>query len=215
MNLILLGAPGSGKGTQAKKIGVRYNIPQVSTGDILREAVSNKTALGLKAQEYMNTGLLVPDNVVIDIIKERIEKKDCGNGFILDGFPRTLSQAEELNKILELQRKKIEAVISFEVNDKILIKRLSGRRICRKCGRGYHVDFQPPKKDGICDVCQGELYQRQDDKEETIINRLKVYKEQTESLKDYYNNKKILKTVNGEADMDCIFTSLTGYLDEI
>ncbi|MBI5417240.1 adenylate kinase [Candidatus Poribacteria bacterium] len=208
MNLILLGAPGSGKGTQAKKISGRYNIPQISTGDILREAVKGKTSLGQKAQDFMDKGMLVPDEVVVNIIKERIEKKDCENGFILDGFPRTIAQAEILNSILEQQHKKIDSVISLDVSNGTLIKRLSGRRTCRQCGRGYHVDFQPSKKSGLCDSCQGELYQRDDDKEETIIKRLKVYKDQTSSLKDYYKDRVSFWNIDGESDIEHIFSAL-------
>ncbi len=214
MNLILLGAPGSGKGTQAKKIAEKYNIPQISTGDILRKAVKDKTSLGLRANEYMNKGLLVPDTVVVDIIKERIEEEDCKYGFILDGFPRTLSQAEVLNSILEIKRKKIDAVISLEVDDSSLVKRLSGRRICKQCGRGYHINFQPPVKEGICDKCGGELYQRDDDKEETILNRLNVYKNQTASLKDYYKNKENLCLINGEGEMGTVFNTLINCIDK-
>ncbi|MBI5206609.1 MAG: adenylate kinase [Candidatus Firestonebacteria bacterium] len=208
MNLILLGAPGSGKGTQGQKIGIKYSIPQISTGDILRESVKRKTALGIQAKQFMDKGLLVPDEVVVNIIRERIEKEDCNNGFILDGFPRTLSQAEVLSNILESQNRKIDRVVSLEVKDDVLIKRLSGRRICKLCGVGYHIDFKPSRKPNICDVCNGELYQRDDDKEETIKKRLKVYHEQTSCLKDYYNSKGNLRIINGNGDMDEIFNSL-------
>lgn len=173
MNIIMLGPPGAGKGTQAKMLVEKFGIPQISTGDMLRAAVAEGTELGKKAKEYMDKGQLVPDEVVIGIVEERLKKSDCEKGFILDGFPRTVPQAEALDKILEKMGKKIDYVINIVVPDVEILKRLTGRRTCKQCGAMYHVIYNPPKQEGVCDKCGGELYQRDDDKEETIKNRLK------------------------------------------
>lgn len=208
MNIILLGPPGCGKGTQAKMLTEKYKIPQVSTGDILRESVKNETPLGLQAKSYMDSGKLVPDGVVIGIIQERLRKPDCQSGFILDGFPRTVVQAQALDNTLGTMQQKIEHVISITVADEQLLGRLTGRRTCRSCGAMFHVLFNPPKKEGCCDVCSGELYQRDDDKEETILNRLNVYKQQTAPLIDYYQNKGWLRTINGIGEIEDIFKKI-------
>ncbi|RZN14952.1 MAG: adenylate kinase [Methanosarcinales archaeon] len=210
MRLVLLGPPGAGKGTQAKRIAGKYQIPHVSTGDILRENLSAGTGLGLKAKTYMDKGELVPDNVLIDIIKERLSKPDCSSGFLLDGYPRTISQAEALNQILADTQ--LDMVLNITVPDEELLKRLSGRRMC-KCGASYHTEFNPPKIMNVCDVCGSTLYQRDDDKEEAIKNRLKVYAKQTQPLIDYYSNLSMLKTVDGTESIDKIFAEITSILD--
>lgn len=197
LNLILLGSPGAGKGSQAKSLAEKYAIPQISTGDILRVAVRDKTDLGVKAKSYMDKGALVPDELVVDIVAERLKNDDCKTGFILDGFPRNISQAEAVEKMLDELGKKIDRVINIEVSRKEIIKRLSGRRVCRKCGEGYHIIFNPPLEDKVCDKCRGELYQRDDDKEDTIEARLKVYEEQAALLIDFYKKKGSLRVING------------------
>lgn len=202
MNIILLGPPGGGKGTQARFITEKFGIPQISTGDMLRDAVTNKTDLGLKAKEYMDAGKLVPDDLVIQIVEERLKRDDCKDGFILDGFPRTLLQAEALDKILIRMSKKIDYVINIDVPAEDIVKRLTSRRICKKCGNIYNLLSNPPKIDGKCDICGGELYQREDDKEETVRRRLQVYKEDTEPLIMYYKSKGVLKTIDGRKDID-------------
>jgi adenylate kinase len=215
MNLILLGPPGAGKGTQASRIIDKYKIPQISTGDILRAAVREGTELGKEAQKYMNEGKLVPDSVVIGIIKERLAEDDCKNGFLLDGFPRTINQAEELDKILVSLNRKLNSVISLEVPDEDIIKRITGRRMCKNCGAVYHIEFSPSKKEGVCDKCGGELYQRDDDKEETVRERLSVYKEQTEPLKNYYKKIGLLKEIIGTGSIDEIYAQIEKVLDNI
>lgn len=197
MNLILLGAPGAGKGTQAEKICEKYNIPAVSTGNIIREALKNGTDMGLKAKSYIDAGALVPDEVVIGIIKERLAEDDCKNGFILDGFPRTIPQAEALDTM----GINIDKVVDIEVPDDKITARLSGRRVCLKCGATYHLEYKKPAKEGICDVCGDELVQRKDDKPETVIDRLNVYHEQTEPLKDYYAKTGKLVIVEGQEEV--------------
>ncbi len=204
MNIILLGPPGSGKGTQAKEIIEKHRIPQISTGDLLREAVKNQTELGKQAKEYMDAGKLVPDEVVVGMVKERLQKDDCKNGFILDGFPRTVPQAESLDQTLSEVGKKIDKVVSIEVPDSEVVERLSGRRTCENCGTMYHVSFNPPKQEGVCDKCGGKLYQRDDDNENTIKNRLQVYHDQTAPLKDYYSPKGIVKEIEGVGDISKI-----------
>jgi len=215
MNLVLLGAPGAGKGTQAKLIMKKYSIPQISTGDILREAVRGNTQLGLKAQEYMNKGLLVPDEVVIGIIEERLKGQDCKKGFILDGFPRTIPQAESLDEVMSRLNMKLDHVIDFELNEDVLIKRLSGRRICEGCGIMYNVYFNPPRKDMVCDACGKNLFQRKDDHIETIKERLKVYRAQTMPLIDFYKAKNMLVTLylDGTEGPDLIFDRLCNRLE--
>ncbi len=208
MNLIMLGPPGAGKGTQAKMLVDKLGIPQISTGDMLRAAVAEGTELGKKAKEYMDKGQLVPDEVVIGIVKERLAKPDCEKGFILDGFPRTVPQAEALDGILEEMGRKIDYVINIVVPDEEILKRLTGRRTCKKCGAMYHVVYNPPKKEGVCDKCGGELYQRDDDKEETIKNRLKVYADQTAPLVEYYRGKGVLVDIDGTKGIDDIFQDI-------
>ena len=205
MNLILLGAPGSGKGTQAKFLVRKYSIPQISTGDILREEVKSGTFLGLKAKEYMDKGQLVPDEVVVGMVEERVKKGDCTTGFILDGFPRTVAQADALEGTLQRMKKALSRVILVNVDEDEMVKRLTGRRVCEKCGAGYHIIFDPPKQEGVCDKCQGKLYQRDDDKESTIRNRLKVYNNQTAPLIEYYQKKQLLSVVDGMGSIEEIF----------
>ncbi|MHA1968023.1 MAG: adenylate kinase [Candidatus Hodarchaeales archaeon] len=197
MKLILLGAPGSGKGTQAKFIVKQYNIPQISTGDLLRAAVNEATELGLKAQEYMNTGTLVPDDLVILLLKERISQDDCLDGFILDGFPRNLTQAKALEDITD-----VELVINISVDYNLLVERITGRRTCKKCDAIYHIQYQPPQKKNICDKCSGELYQREDDTEETVKKRLNTYEKETKPLIDYYKGQKTLETLVSDGTID-------------
>lgn len=213
MNIILLGPPGAGKGTQAKKISEYFSLPHISTGDILRENISNNTSLGLKAKSYMSRGELVPDELLITIVKDRLLRKDCSEGFMLDGYPRTIPQADVLEMILTESGKKLDAVLNISVEDEDLIKRLSGRRMC-KCGASYHVSFNPPKKDGVCDVCKEKLYQRDDDKAEAVRNRLDVYKKQTQPLIDYYDKKGILRTIDGGKDIPRIFEDIKEVLEQ-
>jgi len=208
MDLILLGPPGAGKGTQAKMMVDRWKIPQISTGDILRAAVRDERPLGLEAKGYMDRGELVPDRVVIGIIAERLQEEDASAGFILDGFPRTIPQAEALQEILDNLGRKIDSVVSIEVEEEKLVVRLTGRRMCKGCGESFHLVFNPPTRDGICDRCGGELYQRDDDREETIRQRLAVYGEQTEPLIAYYDEQGILKRVEGNDSKDQIFSRI-------
>ena len=197
MKLILLGAPGAGKGTQAEIISEKYNIPTISTGNIIRAALKNGTEMGLKAKSYIDAGNLVPDDVVIGIIKERLSESDCANGYILDGFPRTIPQAEALDEL----GFEIDAALSIEVADEEIIKRMSGRRVCEKCGASYHTLYKKPKKEGCCNFCDGKLVIRKDDEPETVKNRLKVYHEQTEPLKDYYKKCGKLLCVEGQDEV--------------
>ena len=197
MNLILLGAPGAGKGTQAEKICEKLSIPAISTGNMLREAMANGTEMGLKAKSFIDAGKLVPDEVVIGIIDERLKQDDCKNGFILDGFPRTSPQAEALDEM----GVRIDKVIDIEVPDEKIASRLSGRRVCLKCGATYHTEFKKPKTEGICDACGDTLVQRKDDMPETVLDRLKTYHEQTEPLKGYYEKKGILRVVEGQEEV--------------
>ena len=202
MNMILLGPPGCGKGTQAKILIDTYHIPQISTGDILRGAIKKGSPLGIEAKTYMDQGSLVPDQLVIGIIEERLQQADCARGFILDGFPRTVAQAEALDSTLSKAGLKLEYVFNIEVVDEELIKRLTGRRVCRKCGESFHITFNPPEKEGLCDSCGGELCQRDDDREETIRNRLKVYQAQTAPLITFYEEKEILHSVDGVGSIE-------------
>ena len=197
MKLILLGAPGAGKGTQAEVICNALKIPAISTGNIIREALAQGTEMGLKAKSFMDAGQLVPDDVVIGIIKERLAKDDCANGFILDGFPRTIPQAEALDAMGVI----IDKVIDIEVPDEKIAARMSGRRVCKDCGSSYHLEYKAPKAEGVCDACDGELIQRKDDAPETVLDRLAVYHKQTEPLKDYYSKKGILRIVEGQEEI--------------
>jgi adenylate kinase len=213
MNLILLGPPGAGKGTQAKLLSARFDIPQISTGDMLRVAVKEATAMGVKAKECMDSGSLVPDDVVVGIVEERLVKSDCENGFILDGFPRTIAQADALRNTLNALGKSIEHVISITIDSNELIERITGRRTCVKCGKGYHVTFDPPKEDGVCDVCGSILCQRDDDKEETIRTRLHVYDKQTEPLISYYAAESLLRPVAGKGSIEDISNTIINILE--
>lgn len=197
MKLILIGAPGAGKGTQAEIICERYNIPAISTGNIIREALKSGTEMGIRAKSYMDEGKLVPDEVVIGIIRERLAKNDCSNGFVLDGFPRTIPQAEALDKM----GISIDKVLDIEVSDEAIVQRMSGRRVCEKCGTSYHLIYKKPNVDGVCDKCAGTLVQRKDDHPETVKERLNVYHEQTEPLKDYYSKQGKLCIVEGQDDV--------------
>ena len=205
MRLVLLGAPGAGKGTQAKKLIDKYGIPQISTGDILRKAVADGTPLGKEAKSYMDSGGLVPDSVVIGLVKERIAQDDCKKGYILDGFPRNTAQAEALDKMLAALNMSLTAALSVDVPFEDLMKRLTGRRTCKGCGQMYNIYFKAPAKEGTCDKCGGELFQRDDDKEATIKKRLEVYNAQTAPLIDYYGKKGIVKSVSGTGSIDDIF----------
>jgi len=198
MKLILLGPPGGGKGTVAKRLQKEFNIPVISTGVILREEIERKTRLGKKVQNIMNRGILVPDEVITEIIKERIKQEDCKNGYVFDGFPRNIEQANSLEKLNKELNEYIDYVFYFEIPFSEIIKRLSNRRVCKKCGTNYNLLFNPPQKDNICDICGGELYQRDDDKEETIKNRLKVFAEQTLPLKKYYKEKSLLTVIDAD-----------------
>lgn len=215
MNLIFLGAPGAGKGTQAKLIMRKFNIPQISTGDILREAVQNGTCLGKKAQEYMNKGLLVPDEIVIGLMQEKLNDSSCKHGFILDGFPRTILQAESLDQGLQIFDKKLDKVINFSVNEELLIERLSGRRVCTKCGQMYNIYFNPPTQENLCNQCGSSLFQRKDDNIETIKERLIVYQSQTSPLIDYYLKKNLLHSIDANNDQNEIFNNLIKILGNV
>ncbi len=214
MNLILLGGPGAGKGTQAKKLIDKFKIPQISTGDILRAAVKEGTEMGRKAKEFMDAGKLVPDEVVIGIIKDRLKESDAQQGFILDGFPRTVPQAEALDKVLADMGKKIDHVVSIDVDEEALVERLTGRRTCKNaaCGQMFHVKFNPPKKASVCDKCGGELYQRDDDNEATVRSRLATYNQATKPLIDYYSKKGMVRPIKGEGSIDDIFNKIVGIL---
>lgn len=208
LNIVLMGLPGAGKGTQAEKIVAEFLIPHISTGDMFRSAIKEGTKMGLEAKSYMDQGLLVPDEVVIGIVKDRLSKEDTNSGFLLDGFPRTVAQAEALDKMLGEMNKEIEHVINIDVDKNLLLNRLTGRRICRECGATYHIIYNPPKIEGRCDKCGGELYQRDDDKEETVATRLEVNIKQTEPLLNYYQNKQVLRTIEGNQEIDEVFHSI-------
>ena len=208
LRTILLGPPGAGKGTQAVRIVEKYGIPHISTGDIFRDNIKRQTELGKKAQEYMNKGELVPDDLVIEIATDRLLRDDCKKGFLLDGFPRTVYQAEKLDEFMQAHGGKIDHVINLEVEDDLLIFRLTGRRVCKQCGASFHVVNIPPKVEGICDRCGGELVQRADDTEETVKNRITVYKEQTMPLIDYYTKANNITTLDGSTPLDqCLLKS--------
>jgi adenylate kinase len=211
MNIILFGPPGAGKGTQAKKMVDFYGIPQISTGDILRANVREGTELGLAAKAYMDKGELVPDDVLIGIIKNRLNEQDCEKGFILDGYPRTIPQADALSIILNEINKPIDVVLNLEVPAEELVERISGRLMCN-CGASYHRILNPPKKDGVCDICGGHVFQRDDDKEEAVKNRLNVYKKQTEPLINYYSKQDLLVTLDGTKDINDVFEDINASL---
>jgi adenylate kinase len=213
MKIIMLGAPGAGKGTQAKRIAEQYGIPHVSTGDIFRANIKEQTPLGMEAKSYMDKGELVPDELTVKILLDRVAKDDCKNGYVLDGYPRTIPQAEVLDKAVEEIGEKIDYAVNVDVPDENIINRMGGRRACLKCGATYHVQYMPPKTEGICDKCQSELVIRDDDKPETVKNRLSVYHEQTAPLIDYYSNKGILKTVDGTKDVDEVFSDIKKILE--
>ena len=212
MKIIMLGAPGAGKGTQAKQIAAKYEIPHISTGDIFRANIKEGTALGMEAKSYMDKGQLVPDELTVKILLDRVSKDDCKNGYVLDGFPRTIPQADVLDKAVSELNDKIDYAISVDVKDDNIIRRMSGRRACLNCGATYHIVNVPPKKEGICDTCGSELVIRDDDKEETVKARLLAYHEQTQPLIAYYNNKGILKEVDGTKDMNDVFADIVNIL---
>ncbi len=212
MNIIMLGAPGAGKGTFSAFLEERYNLPHIATGDIFRENIKNNTELGQQAKGYMDKGLLVPDELVVSLVADRLSKDDCKEGFILDGFPRTLVQAEALKETLADMGAQIDYALDFECPDDFIIERMGGRRICKGCGASYHLVNVPPKKDGICDVCGGELYQRDDDAPETVAKRLEVYHNETQPLIDYYKKEGVLKVVDGTIGRDNVFAVLAEML---
>lgn len=212
MKIIMLGAPGAGKGTQAKKIAEAYSIPHISTGDIFRANLKEGTELGLKAKVYMDKGELVPDELTCDLVVDRISKDDAKNGYVLDGFPRTIPQADALTNALAARGEAIDFAIDVDVPDENIINRMSGRRACVGCGATYHLEFAPPKAEGICDVCGKELILRDDDKPETVANRLRVYHEQTQPLIEYYTAKNVLYTVDGTQDIDKVFEDIRNIL---
>ena len=214
MRIIMLGAPGAGKGTQAKKITARYSIPHISTGDIFRANIKNGTELGKKAKTYMDQGLLVPDELVVDLVVDRVNQEDCANGYVLDGFPRTIPQAEALDKALTEMGQSIDYAINVEVPDENIVQRMSGRRACVNCGATYHIVYAPTKKENVCDTCEGELILREDDKPETVQKRLNVYHEQTQPLIDYYTEKNKLVEVDGTIDIEKVFDAIVKILGE-
>ena len=212
MKIIMLGAPGAGKGTQAKMIADKYGVPHISTGDIFRANIKNGTELGMEAKKYMDQGLLVPDERTGRMLLDRVAQDDCKNGYVLDGFPRTIPQAEVLDSELTKLGDHIDYAINVDVPDENIVKRMSGRRACLTCGATYHIEHVPPKKEGICDVCGSELVLRDDDKPETVKNRLNVYHEQTQPLIDFYTEKGVLKTVDGTVPMEEVFAAITAIL---
>ena len=214
MRLIMLGAPGAGKGTQAARVAERFRIPHISTGDIFRANIKNGTQLGKKAKSYMDAGELVPDELVCDLVADRIAQPDCGEGFILDGFPRTIPQAEALDEAVRKAGTPIDFAVDIEVPDEHIISRMGGRRACVSCGATYHVVYNPPKKEDVCDRCGGKLVLRDDDRPETVKNRLAVYHAQTQPLIDYYKDKKVLVTVDGTQSMDDVFSAILEKLGE-
>mgnify|MGYP000504786219 CR=1 FL=1 len=214
MKIIMLGAPGAGKGTQAKKIAAKYDIPHISTGDIFRANIKNGTELGNKAKTYMDQGLLVPDELVVDLVVDRVQQDDCKNGYVLDGFPRTIPQAEALDKALAALGDKVDYAIDVNVPDENIVNRMGGRRACVGCGATYHLVYAPTKTEGICDVCGKELILRDDDKPETVQKRLNVYHEQTQPLIDYYTGQGVLKTVDGTKNLDEVFGDIVKILGE-
>ena len=214
MKIIMLGAPGAGKGTQAIKIAEKYKIPHVSTGDLFRSNISQNTELGMEAKQYMDAGKLVPDELTVRMLLDRVSKDDCKNGYVLDGFPRTIAQAEVLEQEVEKLHDQIDHAINVEVPDENIVKRMGGRRACTKCGATYHVEHVPPKKEGICDNCGSELVLRSDDAPETVQKRLNVYHEQTQPLIDFYRERGILKQVDGTQDMQAVFADIVKILGD-
>ena len=212
MKIVMLGAPGAGKGTQAKMIADKYQIPHISTGDIFRANISNGTELGKKAKTYMDQGLLVPDELVVDLVVDRVQQDDCKKGFILDGFPRTIPQAEALTEALKKLGEKVDFAINVEVPDENIVNRMSGRRACVSCGSTYHIVYNPTKVEGVCDKCGNELILREDDKPETVKKRLDVYHEQTQPLIEYYTNEGVLVEVDGTKDMKDVFSAIVDIL---
>ena len=213
--VVLLGPPGAGKGTQAKLLQDEFGAVQISTGDILRKAVADQTPLGQQAAGFINSGALVPDSVIVNLVAERLKEPDCARGFLLDGFPRTIPQAESLDEILKNAGQNLNCVLSVQVAQDIIVERLAGRRTCRQCGALYHVVFSPPKVEGVCDRCGGELYQREDDKEQTIVNRLQVYEKQTAPLVQYYRERGLLRAIDGTGEIDQIRARVIGALGEL
>lgn len=214
MKIIMLGAPGAGKGTQAKMIAAKYGIPHISTGDIFRANIKNGTELGKKAKAYMDDGHLVPDELTVALVLDRIKKQDCMKGYILDGFPRTIPQAEALDSALNDRGEKIEYAINIDVPDENIVNRMAGRRACVSCGATYHVVYNPTQKEGVCDLCQGKLVLREDDKPETVEKRLQIYHAQTTPLIDHYNAKGVVHVVDGTVDIDVVFASIVKFLGE-
>ncbi len=212
MKIIMLGAPGAGKGTQAKRIAGKYNIPHISTGDIFRANIKNGTELGQKAKQYMDQGLLVPDELTCDLVMDRIQQDDCKNGFVLDGFPRTIPQAEALDEALKKIGQQMDYAIDVDVPDENIVNRMGGRRACLSCGATYHVEFNPTKEEGVCDACGAQTVLRDDDKPETVQKRLTVYHEQTQPLIEYYSKQGILKSVDGTQPMETVFDAIVGIL---
>ena len=208
MKIVLLGPPGAGKGTQAKSISNRYSIPHISTGDIFRKNISEETPLGIEAKRYMDNGQLVPDEVTINMVKDRLTWEDCKNGYLLDGFPRTVAQAEALEEFLAGRNEELDTALCIEVPKDFILERMTGRRVCLQCGASYHIKFNPPTKEGVCDVCGSEVVQRKDDVEETVKERLEVYERQTQPLIDFYKTKNLLSTVDGTKAINEVFESI-------
>lgn len=213
MNLMLFGAPGAGKGTQAKFLIEKYNIPQISTGDILRAAIADKTDMGMEAKKFMDDGKLVPDSTIIGIIKDRLAQDDCKDGFILDGFPRTLPQAQALNELMKDMNISLDKVISLDVPDELIVGRITGRRVCSKCGASFHVEFNPSKKEDICDYCGGELGIRKDDNADTVKSRLEAYHEQTSPLIEFYTTMGVIVTLDGTKDVSEVTSDMIAALN--
>ncbi len=213
MRLILLGPPGAGKGTQAVSIAQKYGIPHISTGDIFRKHLKEGTALGLKAKEYMNQGLLVPDSLVVELVESRLTEADAAGGFLLDGFPRTVVQAEALDAVLEKMATQLDRVINIEVDPGLLVERAVGRRLCRRCNATWHIRFNPTKQEGVCDACNGELFQREDDTEETVTKRIQVYLDETSPLIAYYTGKNKLSNITGEQGIEKVFEDIVHALE--
>lgn len=215
MKLLILGPPGAGKGTQAVQISKKFDIPHISTGDIFRANIKGNTPLGKKAMEYMNKGELVPDELTCDLVFDRIMQDDAKKGFLLDGFPRNIFQAEKLDEVLKQRNLKLDCVINISVEDSVLIERAVGRRLCKECGTTYHIKFNTTKAEGICDECGGSLYQRDDDKEETIKNRIDVYNKSTKPLIDYYTKQNIIANIDGQKDIDIVFADIVKAVESV